>query len=354
MGNKHGKKRGDVKDLIPFENDRSNISKAQIGNNDSKAPSIFSIQQAHVINSDNGGHRGKVYCLGWAKNDNTIMATGSQDGKILFFDAMTGSRIQNVALETGWIKSIDLSAQGEFALIGSPDGAMVVRTGLLWGSEGKLSVDTKRSRASTYPGHENGVNDVKYAGNNNFVTGSGDYRCAYWDVDNTSQFIHAYDGHEGDVNSIAIHDNMFVSGSSDCSAKLWDVRNTECIRTYEGHDSDVNTVAISADGIFLATGSGDSSCKIYDLRSPGDPLLTIIEDSFARGVETVAFSPHGFHLIVGHENESVRIWNLSNNTHTKLQSPHSKKIGQVAFSPDGRFLGVASHDNTSSIYTTPR
>jgi guanine nucleotide-binding protein G(I)/G(S)/G(T) subunit beta-1 len=164
--------------------------------------------------------------------------------------------------------------------------------------------------------------------------------------------VHAYVGHAGDVQSIAVYENHFVSGSCDCSAKLWDVRTQDCVRTYSDHDADINSVSISSDGRFLVTGSGDSSCLVYDLRAPGEPLLKLEDEKMARGIESVAFSPRGYHVVTGYENEAVRVWSLVTGQHTVMDAGHQKKIGQVAFSYDGRYLGIASHDQSTSIYSS--
>jgi guanine nucleotide-binding protein G(I)/G(S)/G(T) subunit beta-1 len=231
----------------------------------------------------------------------------------------------------------------------------MAKTGLEWGGESPEAEKgkKKKSKATRYVGHENGVNDAKFTGTTNFVTGSGDYRCAFWDISNPNSYIHPYSGHEGDVQSVAVCGEMFASGSCDCSAKLWDIRGTECVRTYADHDADINSVVISSDGKLLVTGSGDSTCIVYDLRAGGKPLITLEDQKNAQGVQSIDISPKGHHVVVGHENQIVRVWNLNTGNFEGIETGHTKKIGSVRFSKCGKLIAIGSHDQSTTIWSVP-
>ena len=60
-----------------------------------------------------------------------------------------------------------------------------------------------------------------------------------------------------------------------------------------GHEQDVLSVTFSVDGKYLATGSGDTLVRIWDVK--GGKLLHVLEGHSAE-VGGLAFSPDGKHL----------------------------------------------------------
>jgi WD40 repeat protein len=65
-------------------------------------------------------------------------------------------------------------------------------------------------------------------------------------------------------------------------------------------------MAFSADGQRLASGLGDGTIRLWDLRQP-EPAPRILRGHEAR-VETVAISADGQHLASGSEDGTTRLW----------------------------------------------
>jgi WD40 repeat protein len=126
-------------------------------------------------------------------------------------------------------------------------------------------------------------------------------------------------------------------------------------RTLRGHTATVWAVAFAPDGRTLATVSDDQTVRLWDL-SNGDrprqlgPALT----GHTGSVYGVAFAPDGRTLATASDDQTVRLWDLSHRDGTRqLGQPltgHTGEVRGVAFAPDGRTLATASFDQTVRLW----
>ena len=94
-------------------------------------------------------------------------------------------------------------------------------------------------------------------------------------------------GHKWSVYSVCFSPDSqtLASGSSDTTIKLWDLITHTCIKTFHGHNWAVWSVCFSPDGKTLASGSLDDTIKLWDLAAvqklsialPSLPLTTLVE-----------------------------------------------------------------------------
>ena len=154
-------------------------------------------------------------------------------------------------------------------------------------------------------------------------------------------------GHSDVVWSVALSPDSqtLVSSSGDSTIKVWNLRTGELRRTLSGHSDQVLSVAISPDEQTLASSGWDQTIKLWNLRT-GELRRTLTRHS--NQVWSLAISPDGQTLVSGSGNIN-KIWNLRTRKLRRTLSGHSDTVWSVAISPDGQTLASGSKDSTIKI-----
>jgi dipeptidyl aminopeptidase/acylaminoacyl peptidase len=112
-----------------------------------------------------------------------------------------------------------------------------------------------------------------------------------------------------------------------------------------GHGREVTALAFSPDGRWLATGSYDSTARLWDLKAD-DPAENPRVLSERKGAVTaLAISPDGRWLATNSYDGTARLWNLKAaepGQTARVLSGHEGSVTALAISPDGRWLATAS------------
>jgi ribosome assembly protein 4 len=132
---------------------------------------------------------------------------------------------------------------------------------------------------------------------------------------------------------------------------------TRASSTLEGHSEAILSVAFSPDGKHLASGSGDTTVRIWDLMTE-TPLYTC--KGHKHWVLFVSFSPDCKRLASGGMDHSILIWNVE--TGEQLGNPlkgHKNFVTSLTWEPlisskDGKSIRMASSskDETIRIWDT--
>lgn len=72
--------------------------------------------------------------------------------------------------------------------------------------------------------------------------------------------------------------SRFASCGNDRAVLCWDVSAGSVIRRYAGHYESVNCVGFNDDGTVLASGSFDTTIRLWDCRSQSHSPIQILED----------------------------------------------------------------------------
>ena len=156
------------------------------------------------------------------------------------------------------------------------------------------------------------------------------------------------EGHTNLVKSISFSPDgrMLASGSHDSTVRLWNVRTG---REVQSLWSDVvNSISFSPDGRMLASGHYDSTVRLWDIRT-GREVRKFIghTDWFI----TVSFSPDGRTLASGGGGDlTVRLWDVLTGKQLQVLRGHTGWVNSVSFNPDGRTLASSGDEGTIYLW----
>jgi WD40 repeat protein len=112
---------------------------------------------------------------------------------------------------------------------------------------------------------------------------------------------------------------------------------------------------ISPDGRYVATGSWDSTARIWDAAS-GQAIRklgeSVGEESRHQGrVNCAVFSPDGRWLLTAGDDRTARLWNTQDWSLQQTLSGHRGPVLHVAFSTDSRSIVTSSADHTARTWS---
>jgi WD40 repeat protein len=169
------------------------------------------------------------------------------------------------------------------------------------------------------------------------------------------------DEHSSHVLSVAFHPTapLLATGSQDSTVRLWllscDNSCATCVATLKGHSSGVRSVTFHPTAPLLATGSGDKTVRLW-LLSCDNLSATCVATLAGHSsiIYSVAFHPTAPLLATGSGDSTVRLWLLScdNSSATCVATlgGHSSPVLSVAFYPTAPLLATGSSDKTVRLW----
>lgn len=290
------------------------------------------------------GHFGKVYAMDWGGlSENTTLLSASQDGKLLLWNAASEAKKDAISLKSPWVMTCALEKnEHRFVACGGLDNICT-------------AFDLRNPAVPAYElvGHDGYLSSCAFmSGGKAMLTGSGDSTCILWDTERGVR-KQTFKDHSADVMSVSAHPmdpNVFASGSCDCTVRVWDIRLNSCVRTFTGHVSDINSVEFFPSGNVVGSGSDDSSCRLFDLRSCG-PINIFTEDRIICGITDVTFSKTGRLMFAGYEDKICIAWEtISKNGAFHEMKGHKDRVSCVGVNASGQALCTGSWDTELAVW----
>lgn len=173
----------------------------------------------------------------------------------------------------------------------------------------------------------------------------------------TGDTLHTLGGHTRALTGVDFSaDNItLVSGSRDGSMRLWNTTTGELLHVLNEPWGEIESVAFNLDGTLLASAT-KSRVRLWDPVT-GDVVHTFegytAGDSYFGGeLLAVAYSPDGTTLAGGGADSTISLWDATTGQLQNVLYEHVAGISSLAYSPDGTLLASGSFDHTIRLWDT--
>lgn len=151
-----------------------------------------------------------------------------------------------------------------------------------------------------------------------------------------------FKGHTNGVMCLQFDDNILATGSYDTTVKIWDIESGKELRTLSGHTAGIRCLQFDDNRLF--TGSIDRTLKVWNWRT-GECIKTFTGP--AGGIIGLHYSNKI--LACGSMDHTIRIWNLQDKS-TFLLRGHTDWVNAVRIDSESRTIFSASDDCTIRLW----
>lgn len=284
------------------------------------------------------GHTSAIQATAFAQDGRTLL-TASKDGSLKVWDSATGVPIRTIMLPDG--PAFALTAKDQKALTGHVNGTVV-----LW----DLATGSK---ISTFKRNDARVWSVTFVDDGaKFAVSSHDWKTALWDVSNTSDPVHVFEGHKSAAQVVAYtrtpRGPVIATGGADKRIKLWHAETFKLLRTYRGHRDFVNHIVFSDDGTRMASASIDGNIRIWSTSSRRIYRSYKEHDGSLTGL---SFHDGDSKLISAGQDNRIKFWNTRYRRSKKALETKSTTISSLALSPANTRLAVSNDQGQVELWS---
>jgi WD40 repeat protein len=140
--------------------------------------------------------------------------------------------------------------------------------------------------------------------------------------------------------------NLLASGSVDSTIKIWNRENGTLVSSFK-QPSGVTYLAYSADGSLIATGAYDGKLRLWNAT---EGILAKTFTGNEGTIWTIDLSPDGKIIAGAGEEKLVKLWDITSGQLLHTLAGHKLNIWDIKFSPDGSKIASASFDETVKIW----
>ena len=276
-------------------------------------------------------HDSAVFAVAFS-SDGRCLATGSADGNLRLHDVDgSGVRVVLRGHQQG-ITHLAFSRDGKRIATGSRDGSI-----RLWTSDGS-------GASKVLHGHTSDIIAVAFTAEHRVISASADDTVLFWDADgrNKHEILKVRDLHS---MALSPDDRRLVVGFGEVEVSICDTAPHANPKLIFAQLGPVTGLAFSPDGHRVASCSSND-IAIWDPDANG----TAVHLLGHRDALRVAYSPNGRHIASGSKDSTVRVWRSDGSGNPTILRGHEQRVTSVAFSTDGRHLASGSVDGAVCLW----
>lgn len=272
-------------------------------------------------------HRSLVTALAFSPGGR-LLATGSQGGAARLWNSSTGAAQCPPLRHQGRVHAVAFGPDGKQLVTASEDG-----TARVW------RIGASRQVTSLGPG--SGDEDVEFSPDGQILASVADDTVQLWDVIGGHPYAPPIKC-DARILDLAFSPNgrLLATATDGGVVRLWDPHSAAPQSKPQGYSDWVHAVAFSPKTGLLATGTGsmDRTVRFYSPKTllPIRPPLPV----FPQGIRALAFAPSSGLLAIA--TNTVQFWDTDKGVAKATCFPEVRSIKRLAFSPDGKFLAIAS------------
>lgn len=282
------------------------------------------------------GHKKRITNVSWSPND-SLIATSSEDGKILLWDRRTGNQIKTLfQSQTKIIADIDWSSDGKFIAISASDTVLKI-----W------NVNTDVLQTELKAPYE--IDKIKFTKNDESIIGVlKNGQIIVWDF-NSGKPLQLINSGSNLITSFELNPvlSYFVIGTSDGRVTLWDYSTGKLVKEITVLQFPILSLNFSPGGNNLAISSIENKIRIFDITT-GINVLTIFDvNSPILSINWLSNKQ----FIASSLGNTIKLWNPSDGSLNNIYDQHSSNVILIKSSHNGNFISSVEENNIVHIWS---